>query len=413
LVSAAGIFRLFAPSDSAKSPRLDTFAMQAASFEQFRRVKRFGSLDALRCISIVVVIFSHTASVSMPWLESQLVGLAGVRLFFAISGFLITTLLLREREATGGISLRNFVVRRTLRIFPLYYTILFAYIVLVFLTERHDEAGAQFFRNLPFFFTYTSNLFVNNHPASGADRVLFLFSWSLATEEQFYLIWPTIEKFAGDWLAAIIMVGVVLLLITYRLCVASGVAVLPGFAGMFVGSISLSICMGVLIAHALHSPAGYRALAKIWTPFNSLIGLFVLVLLVSCSQSEILKSVASAFVVLSCVQSERHILAGLFRWKPLVAIGSVSYGMYLMHLLCNHTIRLVAGRVHLSGLAAGGWLEFAATTVVSFVVAMISFRYYESIFLRLKTKFEPARAVPHPAQVHEPLTPAPIAAAAY
>ena len=77
--------------------------------------------------------------------------------FFAISGFLITSLLLRERTAVGGISLRKFYARRTLRIFPLYYATLLAYIVLVAATRRHSPKGIRFFHHLPAFATYTYN----------------------------------------------------------------------------------------------------------------------------------------------------------------------------------------------------------------------------------------------------------------
>ncbi len=287
------------------------------------------------------MIFAHTAGTSIRAVEPLFVGVGGVRLFFAISGFLITTLLLRERDATGKISLQKFVMRRTLRIFPLYYSILLVYVVLTFLTERHHEAGSQFFRNLPYFLTYTSNWFVSTQPARGADRVLFVFAWSLATEEQFYLVWPTVEKLAGATRATITIVCAIVVLIAFHLGALNSVFPSTGMAGVVIGSVSLSICMGVLIAHALHSPAGFRLLSRIWTPFNSLIGLIALGLLIVYSQSEILKSVASAFVVLSCVQCERHLLANMFRWRPLVLIGAVSYGMYLMHLLCNHAVKIV------------------------------------------------------------------------
>jgi peptidoglycan/LPS O-acetylase OafA/YrhL len=380
------------------------------SYQAFRATKRFGSLDALRCISIIVVIFSHTiGSVTFPIVETQFIGLAGVRLFFAISGFLITTLLLRERDATGGINLRNFVVRRTLRIFPLYYTILFAYIVLTLLTDRHDEVGRQFFRNLPFFATYTSNWFVNNNPAHGADRVLFLFAWSLATEEQFYLLWPSVEKFAGEARAAMVMIAVTLFLIVYRIALYHGLVSMPillgGFPGIFLRSVSLAICSGVLIAHALHTPRGFALLARFWTPFNSIIGLALLTWLVLYSPSEILKSLACTFVVLSCVQSETHALSGLFQSKPLVAVGVVSYGMYLMHLLCNHTVKVICGHLHIAETGTGGWIQFVLTTLLTFTAASISFRYYEAIFLRMKHRFEPQRdrsSVPASAEVATP-----------
>ena len=96
----------------------------------------------------------------------------GVELFFVISGFLITTLLLRERTANGRVSLKNFYARRTLRIFPLYCAALALYVIMVYVHERHSEAGQQFFHNLRYFATYTSNMFVDLRPdrAAGCGR---------------------------------------------------------------------------------------------------------------------------------------------------------------------------------------------------------------------------------------------------
>src|SRR5688572_19697502 len=86
-------------------------------------------------------------------------GQTGVYLFFAISGFLITSLLIRERRTTGTISMRGFYLRRTLRILPLYYAVLLTYVIAVPILE-HGPDGAEFFANLPYFLTYTSNWFV-------------------------------------------------------------------------------------------------------------------------------------------------------------------------------------------------------------------------------------------------------------
>src|SRR5204863_5681683 len=84
--------------------------------------------------------------------------------------------------------LRKFYLRRALRIFPLYYAVLALYVAMVVYVERGSRAGVEFMHNLPFFATYTSNWFVT----LGADRTIFYFAWSLATEEQFYLVWPWI-----------------------------------------------------------------------------------------------------------------------------------------------------------------------------------------------------------------------------
>jgi peptidoglycan/LPS O-acetylase OafA/YrhL len=118
----------------------------------------FPLLDGLRCLSIVAVVWFHAAGGTFTGILSR--GNQGVSLFFVISGFLITTILLREQSTTGDISLQRFYLRRTFRIFPLYYAMLALYVVLVIVAEKQPAVAAQFWHNLPFFLTYTSNWFV-------------------------------------------------------------------------------------------------------------------------------------------------------------------------------------------------------------------------------------------------------------
>ena len=99
--------------------------MSESESRRFVETRHFPALDGLRGLSILAVIWHHAVDPAGIW------GYFGVSLFFAISGFLITTLLLRERAATGRISLRNFYMRRTLRIFPLYYAVVALYVVVV------------------------------------------------------------------------------------------------------------------------------------------------------------------------------------------------------------------------------------------------------------------------------------------
>src|SRR5262245_42024739 len=92
-------------------------------YDEFRSRKTFASLDGIRCLSIVAVIWHHSV-VGVPWLPGTERGFLGVDMFFVLSGFLIVTLLLRERDKTGAISMREFYARRALRIFPPYYALL-------------------------------------------------------------------------------------------------------------------------------------------------------------------------------------------------------------------------------------------------------------------------------------------------
>ena len=151
------------------------------AFDRYRAQASFGALDGLRCLCIVAVVWHHSVAIDFD-LPIAGRGFLGVDLFFVISGYLIVTLLLREHRRTGTISLRNFYIRRTLRIFPVYYAIVFALSLYYWLVNTDSEVGQQFLKDIPIYLTYTGNFF---HPG-------WAVVWSLAAEEQFYLVWPQI-----------------------------------------------------------------------------------------------------------------------------------------------------------------------------------------------------------------------------
>ncbi len=152
--------------------------------------ERIPSLDGLRALSILLVVLGHlagTAGFGVPIGVAEMfdLGNMGVRVFFVISGYLITGLLIREQELTGTISLPSFYFRRTMRIFPAYYTFL-AFVALAaaggwVVLGPHDMLHAL---------TYTEN-YNNNH------EWVIGHTWSLSVEEQFYLLWPAVLLLAG------------------------------------------------------------------------------------------------------------------------------------------------------------------------------------------------------------------------
>ncbi len=328
----------------------------SAAYAGFLRTRKFASLDGLRCFSILAVIWHHATGIGK--------GFLGVEVFFAISGFLITTLLLREQRTNGEISLSKFYARRSLRIFPLYYAVLLLYVVLVFAKDRYSEAGQEFFHNLKFFATYTSNWFV---PLNG--RVIFYFSWSLATEEQFYLVVPSLEKYLRRF-------AVPLLILAVAAHLLSGWFSL----GVVVAKISTPLCFGVLAAHALNDEKSFRYIAAVTYPkICSGIWLVAVGVLAWLNAPEVLLATSMVGLVVSSVIREDHGLAWLFDWAPFQAAGRVSYGMYMWHQLCLGPLRKIAYLQPISLFACGALL--------SFLVASASYRWYESIFLRMKQRY--------------------------
>lgn len=340
----------------------------------FLAQRRFGSLDGLRAISILAVIWHHTAPAWAGPIWGR-IGAQGVSLFFAISGFLITTLLLRERNRNGEFNLKDFYLRRILRIFPLYYGALLLYVLLVGAMQRNIPAGQAFFGNLIYFATYTSNIFV---PLDG--RVIFYFAWSLAAEEQFYLIWPPILYMTRSLPRALIALGIAL---------ATGT--IAELFGIRVFSIvPLAIVAGVLLALILHSATGYKLLQSLLgQSWSSLVLAIILIpALVWAPIPAFVPHILFAAFVGACVIREKHFLAPLLSMKPVAYIGSISYGMYMLHMLCKNFIARVLAALH---LPADGPALFVLTFVLAIVAASLSFKYYESYFLNLRARMAQPR----------------------
>ena len=361
----------------------------------FRANNRFGSLDGLRALSVAAVIWHHSGGgmVASEWAQH---GHHGVTLFFAISGFLITTLLLREKDRHGVIDLRAFYVRRSLRIFPLYYAVLLIYVVLVFALERQTKVGQDFFSNLAYFVSYTSNWFV-----ALDGRVIFYFSWSLAAEEQFYLVWPPMMKRLGTRARALAVVLTVVVVISLldvllpRWLPASSAA---QTVLRVVHNIPLAIIVGVAAALLMHDPKGF---ARCW-PWLAASRWHCVLWLALAAVAALMPGapwftihVALAMLVVACCMREDHALAPLLRLPVLAYLGTISYGLYLLHMLCKN---FVGKAFALAGVELGAFSYFFATLLLSIVVAGLSYRFFESRFLRMKGRFERG-ASPVPARV--------------
>lgn len=356
------------------------------TFEGFASTRVFGSLDGLRCLSIVAVVWHHSRfEASHPGLLAH--GFLGVDLFFVISGFLITTLLLRERRETGTISLSGFWMRRTLRIFPPYYALLLGVAFALAVAFPGARMREPFFAELPYLLTYTSNWI--------ELTTLFGITWSLATEEQFYLVWPTLERFAARF--AVPAIGVALVAnqaLNFGLLDGAVAAVtgLPRSALPVLQTTFTPILLGAALAHGLATPSGFRRIAggigARWAAPAAL----ALVLALAAWPGSLTGAprfaihLAMTALVAACVVREDNGLAGPLRFGPAARIGAVSYGVYLYHLFAMHAV----GRV---GDAFGGIesnaLRFAGTLAITVAVAEISYRAFESRFLRLKARFEP------------------------
>ena len=338
--------------------------------------RTFGCLDGLRALSILAVVWHH-AEARLPWAASAR-GFLGVDLFFVISGFLIVTLLLRECDRRGRISLGAFYVRRSLRIVPLNWFLILA---LWAGSSLSNGTGAAAIRHdAPHALLYIAN-WVPMHS-------LLAITWSLAAEEQFYVVWPQLERWLRPqvkwlWLA---LTGV-------SIGLACGHAHLgwwPGLPSMLAESTFVPILFGVGLAHVLHAPTRFARLQP-WLGARWAAPAVALALLAAVSMPgndisglpRLGLHVLFTMLVATCVVREDNGLRALLSNRVFVRIGVVSYGIYLLHHIGSYVVhRLVHG--------IAWWtpaLDFVAGAVVTWGMAELSFRTLERFFLGLKDRW--------------------------
>jgi peptidoglycan/LPS O-acetylase OafA/YrhL len=340
----------------------------------FANTKTFGSLDGLRAIAILAVVWHHTSNV--PGWQITTRGFLGVDLFFTISGFLIVTLLLREQRRTGTISLRNFYIRRFLRIFPLYYLVLLVVGLVAFLLPGNTSKALK--GDLLYAIFYVSDL-VPMHS-------LLSITWSLSVEEQFYIVVPTVTRYARQ-------------LVPFLLPFAYVIVCLPPFGvfpklhlpEFFRQTTFGPILLGAMIAHVLNAPSGFSCVWNLvkWR-FAPLMALGLVFAAASYPAGDISGwprlAVHWAMLVLvtSCVVREANILSPLLSLWPIRRIGIVSYGIYLYHLLVAHFVVKALG---VAGLTQG-FTTFICAALGSWALAELSYRLFEIRFLALKPRYE-------------------------
>lgn len=286
---------------------------------------RIPSLDGLRAIAISLVVLSHAIPQLPERLFGQLwrfdLGNLGVRVFFVISGFLITSLLLAETERSGSIKLTKFYLRRTLRIMPPYY----CYIAIISLFAGASLESSHILAAL----TYTSNYFKTSWYVGH--------SWSLSVEEQFYLLWPGLLVLAG--LRGGFKVAIALLLVCP---VLRTLAVLhtdwptnPRYAFECVADSLATGCILARFKNQIWALSAYRRLIE------SRIFSFFWILILACSMVGVrwplvgsavgisILNILSAVLIDGAVRRPESGIGRVLNFAPIRYVGVLSYSIYL------------------------------------------------------------------------------------
>ncbi|HWU76407.1 MAG TPA: acyltransferase [Rhodanobacter sp.] len=360
------------------------------------------ALDGLRGLAIIAVLLHNTTGIQVDasladklWTFVVDAGWVGVQLFFVLSGFLITGILLRSRDKPHA--LRTFYTRRALRIFPLYYLFLLGRFLLVPLFL--PLAAVSFGKQLPFWL-YLSNWgdLLTSHPVVPMGHF-----WSLAVEEQFYLVWPALALIVPLRRFAWICGGIVLTALGFRIAMHLGS--LPG-QWMYESTITRAdaLAMGALVAIAFHDARGQEWFrrARKTIMVGACVGLAcIMVFAHGLSRFEwlvqtlgySLLAVVFAWLVAECATATP---GGWRRWLALPwlrLIGKYSYAIYIVHVpvkyvlvhyAAAHAIRIGAAQSIMRDMAF-----IALVGVISFVIAALTFIVIERPILRFKQRTVP------------------------
>lgn len=365
------------------------------------------ALDGVRGIAILAVLLHHfrfflNARFPVEYYLVKLfdVGWCGVILFFVLSGFLITGILLDSRTSPNYFS--TFYARRFLRIFPLYY----GYLALVF-------GGAAFLHHLfggpnplaqvnPWWYlTYVQNL----RPNTIITDPYLGHLWSLAVEEQFYLVWPLLVLLVRRSALSWICLALIPLSFLIRLHYAGHSLGLSAFVNTFTPASLDSLAAGALVALAVRSPVWRRRGALIAKPlillcliWFSILGwrsgsLFIYVGSMQSWGITALTLLFAGFVFIAAT-ARRGILVSFFNLKGLRYTGKISYSLYVLHpVVYGLMLPVIAAFPVPAGLDLALNLEkIVLVSIVSIVVAAGSWKYFEKPILGLKKYFEYQRA---------------------
>lgn len=345
-----------------------------------------GDIEGLRAVAILLVLAAHAG---VPWLAG---GYVGVDVFFVLSGFLITGLLLQEIAGTGYVGFADFYLRRLRRLMPalMFMIVVTSLVALVVLApgEQLQQAGAAAMAAL-----WLSNVHFAlaqlDYFAAGADSNLFLHTWSLGVEEQFYLLWPALLLWIlgrGQGIGRIarlrgVMVGVTIL--SFLACLVLTPR-FPQLAFYMMPMRAWEFALGALVwlyfrqqGSVVGSPgtSAHSGAVRYWTGWLGFVLVVGAGLVFNASMPypgwrALLPSLGAAAIVVAGFGGEPAGVSRLLAWQPLQTIGRVSYSWYLWHW-----------PVLLLGQAITGshspWAR-ATEILIALGLAVLSYRYVES-----------------------------------
>lgn len=356
----------------------------------------FPNLNGLRFIAAFFVIINHTEQLKVYYKLgngivsdfAKNIGKLGVMLFFVLSGFLITYLLISEERITGKIHTKKFYIRRFLRILPIYILI----ILVVFLVVNNFSFWEIPRMKSPIRDNFAPILLLHIFLIPNMATAIYGFipyiaqAWSIGTEEQSYLIWPLLlKKFKK-----------------YRL-------------NLMIGIVLLHFVVRILLSHKLQLPIPFKeTLYKFWMHFNvDAIAIGSIFAILLFNKNTILKyilnirffyfiTVVTVIMLATAVKipylhypfysflfgiiiinlAENEKLKNVLEWKIINYLGKISYGIYMYHFIVLIPVLMLVSNLKLDN----NIIIYSLITSITIAISSLSYNYFETYFLKMKTK---------------------------
>lgn len=376
----------YCPDRTSQTEPIGGFLSDSVSMnDQFLKRGKIPSLDGWRALSVLFVLMAHSRIAGESTTLYYYFGVTGVRFFFVISGFLITWLLLREEGAKGRISLGSFYLRRAFRILPVYYV----FLTVAFVCERlvlptQNTSISQWLAGLTFTANYSEARGITGH------------LWTLSVEEQFYLLWPLVfilirsHRSRVIILSSIIIAAPVFRTLGYILAKDSiQPFIFHRFSFLLHNDILSWGCLSAVILW--HRPNLWRTIrgAGLFLPLAGLLLITSPLLINSVSGTNVIsipftatfQAVGFTSVMLSSiVLSERHPFSSL-NWPILIWFGTISYSLYLWHMLFTPETLSPYGWIPETYPARFIWV------VPAILCAVISYYSLEKTFMAIRKRY--------------------------
>lgn len=370
----------------------------------------FPNLDGLRFISFFVVFIYHAHLSIFSYLKDSDPGVynvieficrhgnLGVNFFFVLSGFLITYLLIKEKEFTGRIHVPNFYVRRILRIWPLYYLcVVVGFIGFAILKQMSGEPVVEN-ANPWYYIFFGANFDIMHTWPDKPDALLLSVLWSVAVEEQFYLTWPLILSIVPLRHFRLVFPAIMLFSLVFRSMHTGNND--HEFAIRYFHTFSVigDMALGGLLAYLVSYENRFKTFVT-EMPKALILLLYLATAGITLFKDEIFvpgwpvifERIVIAFLFGMIILEQNYAKHSLFKmgkFTTMSKLGIYTYGLYCLHFLGLYFAIKIMNMLRLDGSLS--WVAFTMIVValiISVVISLLSYHLYEKWFLRLKDKF--------------------------